>query len=112
MSAQFSPKSTEKKLKTKSGQATFYQLSALESLKVGSIASLPFSIKILLESAVRNYDGYQVTFQDIQNLLSWPPVLNAGKEIAFKPGRVILQDFTGVPCIVDLAAMRSAMKQL
>jgi len=75
------------------------------------IAQLPFSIRILLESALRNYDNYQVTDKDIQTILNWKP--NERKdEIAFKPGRVILQDFTGVPCVVDLAAMRDAMKAL
>ncbi len=75
------------------------------------ISKLPFSIRILLESALRNFDGYQVTQKDIDTIAHWKP--NEKKdEIAFKPGRVILQDFTGVPCIVDIAAMRDAMKHL
>ena len=75
------------------------------------ISKLPFSIRILLESALRNFDGYQVTHKDIDTIVNWKP--NGKKdEIAFKPGRVILQDFTGVPCMVDMAAMRDAMKNL
>ena len=75
------------------------------------ISKLPFSIRILLESALRNFDGHQVTQKDIDTIVNWKP--NGKKEeIAFKPGRVILQDFTGVPCLVDMAAMRDAMKNL
>ena len=75
------------------------------------ISKLPFSIRILLESALRNFDDYQVTQKDIDTIVNWKP--NEKKdEIAFKPGRVILQDFTGVPCVVDMAAMRDAMKNL
>jgi len=95
---------------TISGQKyLIYSLPALAKAGLGDVKRLPFSIRILLESALRNYDDYQVTFNDIQTLVGWKPK-NALKEIAFKPGRVILQDFTGVPCVVDLAAMRAAMK--
>ena len=98
----------------KSGSSTFtiYSLQKLVAAGLGNPESLPFSIKILLESALRNYDDYQVTLKDIKNILSWPPKMTGAKGIAFKPGRVVLQDFTGVPCVVDLAAMRSAMKRL
>jgi aconitate hydratase len=112
MSSSFDPKSIQKQLKTKSGSYTFCHLPSLSKLKITDVQKLPFSIRILLESAVRNFDNYQVTFQDIQNLLNWSPQMGEPKEIAFKPGRVILQDFTGVPCVVDLAAMRAAMKNL
>ncbi len=88
-----------------------FALSKLAKAGLKDPAHLPFSIRILLESALRNYDDYQVTFKDIKTILNWTP--NTPKnEIAFKPGRVLLQDFTGVPCMVDLAAMRDAMKRL
>ncbi|MDR1962430.1 MAG: aconitate hydratase AcnA [Planctomycetaceae bacterium] len=85
---------------------------ALTSLGI-DLSAIPFSIRILLESVLRHCDGFQITEQDIQNLAGWMPesVLNP-IEIPFKPARVLLQDFTGVPAVVDLAAMRSAMKRL
>lgn len=112
MGSRFNPRDIEKKLKTKSGSYTIFHLPHLAKLKMGNPQRLPFSIKVLLESALRNFDNYQITMTDIENLLSWLPQPTQAKEIAFKPGRVILQDFTGVPCVVDLAAMRSAMKRL
>jgi len=112
MAQSFDPKSVEKKIKVKNTQFTIYQLSKLAKLKLGNPDKLPFSIKILLESAIRNCDNYQVTLNDIKNILSWSPKNKKVKDIAFKPGRVVLQDFTGVPCVVDLAAMRSAVKRL
>ena len=88
-----------------------YSLPEFAQTRGLDISKLPFSIRILLESALRNFDGYQVTQKDIDTIAHWKP--NEKKdEIAFKPGRVILQDFTGVPCIVDIAAMRDAMKHL
>ncbi len=95
-----------------SGQKyTIFSLPKLEKQGFRGVSRLPFSIRILLESAIRNYDNYQVTSNDIKTLAGWKPK-NALKEIAFKPGRVILQDFTGVPCVVDLAAMREQMKRM
>ncbi len=108
----FNPNKTKKTLKTKSRSYTMYHLPKLKTLKLGNTDNLPFSIKILLESALRNYDDYQVTLDDIQKLLNWSPKSKKAQEIAFKPGRVILQDFTGVPCVVDLAAMRAGLKRL
>ncbi len=113
MSSDFNSASVKKTLKIKSSQYTIFQLSKLEKLGLGNPSHLPFSIKILLESALRNYDNYQVTINDINRLLKWSPATaKESQEIAFKPGRVVLQDFTGVPCVVDLAAMRAAMKRL
>ncbi|MBF0522376.1 MAG: aconitate hydratase AcnA [Candidatus Omnitrophica bacterium] len=112
MPNEFDPKTIQKTLSVKSKKYTFFSLSELKKAGLGNAENLPFSIKILLESALRNYDDYQITLNDINNILSWAPSLKEKKDIAFKPGRVILQDFTGVPCIVDLAAMRSAMKRL
>lgn len=107
----FDQRSVEKVLKTKRGSYTIFSFDKLARTGIGDPQKLPLSIKILLESALRHYDSYQITLADIQTLLRWSSILDEAKEIAFKPGRVILQDFTGVPCIVDLAAMRAAMKR-
>jgi aconitate hydratase len=112
MSQDFFPKSVKKSLKSGSNAYAMYSFAKLAKLGLGDPHPLPFSIKILLESALRNYDHYQITFNDIQVLMRWSPAATEAREIAFKPGRVILQDFTGVPCVVDLAAMRSAMKAM
>ncbi len=73
---------------------------------------MPYSIRVLLESAVRNCDEFEVKKQDVLNILDWEKQAQKQIEIPFKPARVILQDFTGVPCVVDLASMRDAMVQL
>ena len=99
-------------LKTSSGKFSIFNLRKFTSEGMGNIERLPFSIKILLENALRNCDNYQVTVKDIERIARWSPTKKIFDEIAFKPGRVILQDFTGVPCVVDLAAMRSAVKNL
>ncbi len=91
---------------TGSGTAVLYRLSKLQEAGLGNIAALPFSIRILLEAVLRNCDGYEVTENDVKNLAAWQAEKPAELEIPFKPARVILQDFTGVPCVVDLAAMR------
>ena len=107
----FDKRSVQKILSIKSSKYTIFALPKLAKAGLKDPAHLPFSIRILLESALRNEDGYEVTFKDIKTILNWAP--NTPKnEIAFKPGRVLLQDFTGVPCMVDLAAMRDAMKRL
>jgi aconitate hydratase len=89
-----------------------YRLDKLESLGLGAVSRLPCSIRVLLESVLRNCDGYIVMENDVKALAAWNPVAPAKVEIPFMPARVVLQDFTGVPCVVDLAAMRSAMKRL
>jgi aconitate hydratase len=94
-------------LKTHHGEFAFYRLS-----KVGDVARLPFSIKILLEAALRNLDGYQVTEEDVRNLAAWQAANPKQVEFPWKPARVVMQDFTGVPCVVDLAAMRDAVGRL
>ncbi len=99
-------------LATSSGCASLYSLNRLEKSGLGKISRLPFSIKVLLESLVRNCDGALVTEEDVAALAAWNAKSPAAHEVPFKPARVILQDFTGVPAIVDLAAMRSAMKRL
>src|SRR3954471_9473603 len=82
-----------------------FRLAALEQFDV---ARLPFSLKVLLENLLRTEDGTTVTARDIEALATWDPAGPASIEIAFTPSRVLMQDFTGVPAIVDLAAMRDA----
>ncbi len=89
-----------------------YDMLALSALKDHDIDRLPFSLKILLENLLRFEDGLNVTRGDIDALLHWDPKAAPSHEIAFTPARVIMQDFTGVPCIVDLAAMREAIVRL
>lgn len=88
----------------------YYRLDALNSHRGSSISHLPYSIKILLESVLRQVDNYQVTAEDVTRLVHWDPKhASASGEIPFKPARVVLQDFTGVPAVVDLATMRDQM---
>ena len=94
------------------GKADFYSLEKLETEGIGPVNGLPFSIKILLEQALRNIDNFQVKEDDVAALANWDPVNKANKEIPYKPSRVILQDFTGVPAVVDLASLRTAMVQM
>src|SRR5580658_7511065 len=86
-----------------------YQIMSLAALPQEQVARLPYSLKILLENLLRFEDGINVRRSDIEALLAWNPTAAPSHEIAFTPARVILQDFTGVPCIVDLAAMREAI---
>ncbi len=97
---------------TGAGKATLYRLAKLEEHGLGAVSSLPYSIRMLLESLLRNCDGYLVTEDDVKHLAAYDAAAPATIEIPFKPARVVLQDLTGVPCVVDLAAMRSAMKRL
>jgi aconitate hydratase len=87
---------------------TYFRLDAL-SEAFPQVKTLPFSLKILLENLLRCEDGRSVTRDDIAALAGWDPAQTAASEIAYRPARVLLQDFTGVPCVVDLAAMRDAM---
>jgi aconitate hydratase len=89
-----------------------YQILSLRALEAQGAARLPYSLKILLENLLRFEDGINVTRSDIEALLNWDPKAVPQHEIAFTPARVIMQDFTGVPCIVDLAAMREAIVRL
>src|SRR5271155_762864 len=88
-----------------------YRLNALEQKDV-TLSRLPYSLRILLENLLRHEDGKSVTADDIEFLAKWDPKAEPSREIAYMPARVLMQDFTGVPAIVDLAAMRDAMKQL
>ena len=89
-----------------------YEIFGLAALKARKVDRLPFSLKILLENLLRFEDGVNVTKRDIDALLDWNPKAQPDDEIAFTPARVIMQDFTGVPCVVDLAAMREAIVRL
>ena len=89
-----------------------YEIFSLAALPQEKVARLPYSLKILLENLLRFEDGLNVTRADIEALLAWDPKAAPAHEIAFTPSRVILQDFTGVPCVVDLAAMREAIVRL
>jgi aconitate hydratase len=91
---------------------SFHSLPALERAGFPRVARLPYSLKILLENLLRREDGHSVTSDDIQALASWDPAAGVTKEIAFMPARVLLQDFTGVPAVVDLAAMRDGVARL
>jgi aconitate hydratase len=108
----FDPFAARDQFDTGNGKATLYRLSRLEEAKLGDISRLPFSIRVLLESVLRNCDGFSVTEQDVKNLAAWDASSPAEQEVPFKPYRVVLQDFTGVPAVVDLAAMRSAMQRI
>ena len=88
-----------------------FRLNALEA-KGLSLRRLPYSLRVLLENLLRQEDGKSVTADDIEFLAKWQASAEPAREIAFMPARVLMQDFTGVPAIVDLAAMRDAMKQL
>jgi len=89
-----------------------YEIWSLAALPREKVARLPYSLKVLLENLLRFEDGVNVTRKDIEALLAWDPAAAPSYEIAFTPSRVILQDFTGVPCVVDLAAMRDAIVRL
>jgi aconitate hydratase len=97
---------------TGAGPATFYRLRSLDDAGVTDTSRLPYSIRTILEALLRTCDGYEVTEEDVRALATWTAARPAEREIPFKPSRVVLQDFTGVPCVVDLAAMRAAMRRL
>ena len=99
------PYQIKKLLNTKNGNFTYYSLPELE--KQGhNISKLPFSIRILLENALRNFDDFAITKENIETLLGWKPT-GSDKDIPFKPARVLMQDFTGVPAVVDIASLRA-----
>ena len=103
---------TKKTLKIGKKNYVFNSLKLAEKNGLKNISSLPFSIKILLENLIRNEDGVTVTSKDIQTFSKWKKNKKIDLEINFRPARVLMQDFTGVPAVVDLAAMRAAMKAL
>ena len=100
------------KLSTAAGEVWIYRLDRLEAAGVGAVSRLPFTIKVLLEAALRNLDGYLVSEDDAAGLAGWNAAAATEAEVPFMPARVVLQDFTGVPSLVDLAALRSAMARM
>src|SRR5271156_3249264 len=96
----------------KGAPGVYYSLPKLEQAGVGPISRLPVSIRLVLESVLRNCDGMRVSEQSVKSLANWQPTAARTEEIPFVPARIVLQDFTGVPLLVDLAAMRSAVARL
>jgi aconitate hydratase len=98
-------------LNTERGTVKIYNLKKLKDLGLGDVNNLPYSLRILLENVIRNYDGRIVTEEDIKALAEWIPNSKDIREIPYIPSRVLMQDFTGVPAVVDFAALRSAMER-
>ncbi|WP_335868956.1 aconitate hydratase AcnA [Bacillus sp. 2205SS5-2] len=90
----------------------YYRLNALKDAGVADVSRLPYSVKVLLESVLRQYDGKVITKEHVENLANWGSTSVKDAEVPFKPSRVILQDFTGVPAVVDLASLRKAMADM
>ena len=99
-------------LKTSQGEYVIYRLDQLEKAGLTQLSRLPFSIRIMLESLLRQCNEVEITRQDVINLAGWQAKSASRPGIPYRPARVVMQDFTGVPAIVDLAAMRSAMARL
>ena len=99
-------------LQTSGGTGSIYRIQKLEEDGVAPVSRLPYSIKVLLEAALRQCDGFEITREDVERIAKWSPETAGKEEIPFKPGRVVMQDFTGVPAVVDLATMRDAMVDL
>jgi aconitate hydratase len=109
----FNPFAARTELKVGGKSYGYYKLSRLEELKLApGLQRFPFSIRVLLESLLRNCDGFLVTEDDVKALATWNAAKPSDAEVPFKPARVVLQDFTGVPVLVDIAAMRAAMQRL
>ena len=104
---------TRQTFRLKSGkQGMYYSLPALQTAGVANISRLPVSIRIVLESVLRNCDGKKVTEQHVRELANWKPNAPRSEEIPFVVARIVLQDFTGVPLLADLAAMRDAAAKM
>src|SRR5476651_1418102 len=99
-------------LKVGSKSYVYFSLTAAEKNGLKGASRLPYSMRVLLENLLRHEDGNTVTKQDIQAVVAWQKTRTSDREIAFRPARVLMQDLTGVPAVVDLAAMRDAMKTL
>ena len=100
------------RLECSGGSGVLYRIKKLEEEGVAEVSRLPYSIKILLEAALRQCDGFEITREDVERIARWSPETAGKEEIPFKPARVVMQDFTGVPAVVDLAAMRDAVADL
>ncbi|UUZ90878.1 aconitate hydratase AcnA [Paenibacillus sp. P25] len=103
--------SVRKQLNVGGQTYNYYSLPAFEAQGNGRVSNLPFSIKVLLEAAIRQFDGKAITQEHVKQIANWATERDANKEIPFIPARIVLQDFTGVPVVVDLAAMRDTMKR-
>src|SRR5690349_1712811 len=114
MSPTASPSSfdTQRALATPQGEVWVHRLDLLGKEIGADLSRLPLTIRILIEAALRNVDGLRVRTEDVARLARWNPAEKPTYEVPFLPARVVLQDFTGVPCVVDLAAMRDAMQAL
>ena len=99
-------------LSTRSGSLHFFRLDRLERAGLCQLDALPFSLRVLLEAVLRQVDGRSITTDDVRALAAWTPRAERRPEVPFLPARVLMQDFTGVPAIVDLAAMRAALSRL
>ncbi len=99
-------------LKTPHGNFVIYRLDYLEKQGLTNLSKLPYSIRVMLESVLRQANGVEITEQDVVNLAGWKPQTDHRPTLPYRPARVVMQDFTGVPAVVDLAAMRSAMARL
>ncbi len=103
---------TRRTLNVKDASYDYFSLEAAEQAGLGDLARLPYSLKVLLENLLRFEDGGSVTVEDVKAMAAWLKDGRSDREIAFRPARVLMQDFTGVPAVVDLAAMREAMETL
>ena len=101
---------TRRSLKVGSKTYDYFSLKAAQAAGVGDIKNLPYSLKVLMENLLRNEDGFSVYAEDIKAMGEWTKEKKSTREINYYPARVLMQDFTGVPAVVDLAAMRDAMK--
>jgi aconitate hydratase len=106
------PFGTAAELQTSSGTLSYFSLPKLAEAGVANIATLPYSMRVLLEACLRNVDDFVVNEADVVAVAEWNATKPQEVEIPFKPGRVVLQDFTGVPAVVDLAALRAAMVRM
>ncbi|MDE2131942.1 MAG: aconitate hydratase, partial [Betaproteobacteria bacterium] len=103
---------SRKTLALESGQGAYYSVPALEAAGVAPVSRLPVSLRVVLESVLRNYDGQRITEAHVRALANWKPKAARTEEIPFVVARVVLQDFTGVPLLADLAAMRNVAQGL
>jgi aconitate hydratase len=101
-----------KRLKVGEREYLYFDIQELESRNIAPVGRLPFSIRILVENLIRHLDGRVVKEADVRSLAAWKNTYDAPVEIPYHPARVLMQDFTGVPAVVDLAAMRDAVKAL
>src|SRR3546814_10088841 len=102
---------TRRSLEAAGQTVSYYSLEAAAG-RIGDVSRLPYSMKVLLENLLRFEDGVTVTVDDIQALADWQKDRRSNRDMQYRPARVLPQDFTGVPCVVDLAAMRDAIRQI